>query len=58
MKSRPIDKRAAPPAERAQPTGWRQLVPNPPKRRRWLLILSAAGVALWTLFLAWMAWVS
>jgi hypothetical protein len=30
----------------------------PPKRRPWLLALSAAAVLAWTLFLAWMAWQS
>jgi len=30
----------------------------PPKRRPWLLALSAGAVLGWTLFLAWMAWLS
>jgi hypothetical protein len=29
--------------------------PDPPRRRAWFLALSAAGVALWLLFLLWMA---
>ena len=31
---------------------------SPPKRRPVLLVLSALGVLVWTLFLAWMAWQS
>jgi hypothetical protein len=50
--------RDEPRGQRAQPALWREVVANPPQRRRWLLIASAAGVLLWTLFLAWMAWQS
>jgi hypothetical protein len=39
-----------------RPAVVRPLPVSPPKRRPWLLALSAAGVLAWTLFLAWMAW--
>jgi succinate dehydrogenase/fumarate reductase cytochrome b subunit len=32
------------------------ITPNPPRRRPWLLALSAIAMILWLLFLAWMAW--
>jgi hypothetical protein len=48
------DKRAGNP----RPAARSPVAVSPPKRRPWLLALSAAAVLLWTLFLAWMAWQS
>lgn len=33
----------------------RAFPPNPPRRRPWFLLLSALGVAVWLVFLLWMA---
>jgi hypothetical protein len=58
MTTQRVSKRTEPPAAPAPKVTGRVIVANPPQRRRWLLILSAVAVLLWTLFLAWMAWVS
>lgn len=50
---------AAPSSGKSQvetPFDQRAFPADPPRRRPWFLLLSALAVALWLLFLAWMAW--
>ena len=42
----------------SRPAFKRSVSVDPPRRRLWVLVVSAAAVLAWTLFLVWMAWQS